>query len=116
MADASKTYVVECYMPGVDDARVREAADRAAVAVRSLGGLEGGIEYLGALLMAVDEVVLHAFHARDAEIVSRAAIAAGLPFERVIESVEVLPAPLIKPGARPSTPLPYLLEPKEVPS
>jgi hypothetical protein len=116
MLDASKTWVVECYVPGVDDAAVRDAAERTAAQIRRLGPDHAGIEYLGALLMAVDEVVLHAFHARDAEIVSRAAIAAGLPFERVIESVEVLPAPLIKPGARPSTPLPYLLEPKEVPS
>jgi hypothetical protein len=115
MADASKTWVVECYMPGVDDARVRLAADRAAAAVRSLGGPESGIEYLGALLMAVDEVVLHAFRASDAALVSRAANAAGLSFERVIESVEVLPAPLIKPGARPSAPHPVRLQPKEVP-
>jgi hypothetical protein len=116
MAEASKTYVVECYMPGVDDARVRRAADEAAAAVRRLGGPGGGIEYLGALLMAVDEVVLHAFRASDAALVSRAAKAAALPFERVIESVEVLPAPLIRPAARPSARPLSLLEPKEVPS
>ena len=116
MTDASKTYVVECYMPGVDEARVRRAADSADAAVRSLGGPDSGIEYLGALLMAVDEVVLHAFRASDAALVNRAAAAADLPFERVIESVEVLPAPLIKPGTRPGAMHSSLLQPEEVPS
>ena len=116
MTDASKTYVVECYVPGVDDVGVRRAADKAAAAVLLLGGPEAGIEYLGALLMAVDEVVLHAFRASDRGLVSQAATAAGLPFERVIESVEVPSVQLIKPGGRPSAPAPSLLQPREVPS
>ena len=116
MTDASKTYVVECYVPGVTDAGVRRAADKAAAAVLLLGGPEAGIEYLGALLMAIDEVVLHAFRASDREVVGRAATAAGLPFERVIEYVEVLAAQLIKPGTRMSAPAPSLLQPREVPS
>ena len=116
MTDASKTYVVECYVPGVTDAGVRRAADKAAAAVLLLGGPEAGIEYLGALLMAIDEVVLHAFRASDRDRVSQAATAAGLPFERVIESVEVLAAQLIRPGPRPVLTPPSLLQAKEVPS
>jgi len=116
MTEGSKTYVVECFLPGVDDAAVHRAADDAAAAVRAIGGPEHGIEYLGALVMAVDEVVLHAFRAVDRELVSQASAAAHLQFERVIESVEVLPMPLIKPNDRQATaPMP-LLQPKEVPS
>jgi hypothetical protein len=98
MTRDSKTYVVECYLPGVDDAAVRRSADDAAAAARRLGGSRAGIEYLGALLMAVDEVVLHAFRAADPQLVRRASTAAGLPFDRIVESVEVLPAPLIRPS------------------
>jgi hypothetical protein len=96
MADASKTYVVECYLPGIDDAAVRRAVDGTAGEVRRLGPKAGAVEYLGALLMAVDEVVLHAFRADGPDLVLQVSVAAGLPFERIVESVEVLPA-LIQP-------------------
>lgn len=118
MTDSSKTYVVECYVTGVNGLAVQRAADATAGQVRRLGPAAGNVEYLGALLIAVDEVVLHAFRATDAEIVRRVSAAAGLPFERIVESLEVLPALLIKPGADRATatdlPAPTLLQPKEV--
>src|SRR5438045_546179 len=99
--ESSRTYVVECYVTGVDDAAVRRAADQAAAATRGFREATGGdpadLEYLGALLMAVDEVVLHAFRAADPELVRRISQAAGLPFARIVESVEVLPGPLVRP-------------------
>jgi len=125
MTEDSKTYVVECYVPDVDDAAVRRAADRAGAVVRGFreatGSADGDLEYLGALLMAVDEVVLHAFRATDPELVRRISTAAGLSFARIVESVEVLPEPLIQPTARPAeAPIGQvsmpLLQPKEVPS
>ena len=121
MPVASKTWVVECYVPGVDDAKVRSAAEHAAAAVRRLGGRDHGLEYLGALLMAVDEVVLHAFRSDDLDLVRSASAAAGLEFERVIESVEILPAALIQPAGDPEAAdapadRTSLLQPKEVPS
>jgi hypothetical protein len=125
MLEASKTFVVECYVPGVDDAAVRRAADRAGAAVRGFreatGTADSELDYLGALLMAVDEVVLHAFRATDPELVRRISAAAGLSFARIVESVEVLPEPLIQPTPRPAeapigqVPM-SLLQPKEVPS
>ena len=120
MTVAPKTWVVECYVPDVDDAAGRRAADQAAAAVRGFRegthGDPGEVEYLGALLMAVDEVVLHAFRAADIDLVRRVSSAAGLPFERVIESVEVLPMPLIRPAGQPTAAPTSLLQPKEVPS
>jgi hypothetical protein len=98
MLDTSKTWVVECYVPGVDDAAVRDAAERTAAQIRRLGPDHAGIEYLGALLMAVDEVVLHAFRAVDQEVVRGVSTAAGLRFERIVESVEVAPAQFIRPA------------------
>lgn len=91
MTEASKTWVVECYVPGVDDAGLRHAADQASAEVRRhMTG--ASIEYLGALLMATDEVVLHTFRATDADLVAHVAATAGLTFDRVVESVEVHPA------------------------
>ena len=120
MLDASKTWVVECYVPGVDDAAVQRAADQTAAAVRgfcqAIGTTTADLEYLGALLMAVDEVVLHAFRATDVDVVRRVSTAADLPFARIVESVEVLPIPLIQPRERPLAPAPSLLQPKEVSS
>lgn len=119
MAENSKTYVVECYLPGVDDAAVRLSTERAAAAARLLEPATGEVEYLGALLMAVDEVVFHSFRAADPELVRLVSTAAGLSFERIVESVEVRPGHLIQ--APPSKPaattaaIPPRLQPKEVP-
>ena len=88
---ARRTFVVECFLPGVDDAAVRQAADEIAAAIRRRDPGSGDLEYLGALLMAVDEVVLHSFRASGLEAVRQVSVAAGLPFARILESVEVTP-------------------------
>ncbi len=93
MAEVTTTYVVECFLPGVDDASVQQAADATAIEVRRLGLADREIEYVGALLMAGDEVVLHTFRARDPELVRRVSAAAGLAFARIVESVAVSAAP-----------------------
>ena len=95
--EPQKTYVVECYVTGVDDAAVRTAANGVAAEVREMPRDAGDIEYLGALLMAVDEVVLHTFRTADPELVRRISTSAGLAFDRIVESVEVLPGALIQP-------------------
>ncbi len=98
MAEIPRIYVVECFVPRVDHAGVQSAVDRAAAETHQAGQGPSSVAYLGALLMAVDEVVLHAFRAADAGTVRRVSLAAGLAFERIVESVEVLPAPLIQPS------------------
>jgi hypothetical protein len=86
---ALRTYLVECYEPGVDDVAVAAAGARARVACAETGADNGSVEYLGALLVAEDEVVFHVFKARDAETVRHASRQAGLRFERVVESVTI---------------------------
>lgn len=92
--DPDHTWLVECFAPGVDDAAVAAAADRVRVV---LAGRDAGtpVEYLGALLVAEDEVVFHAFRAADVEAVRAISAAAGLDFERVVESIGVLPGDAI---------------------
>ena len=60
------------------------------------------ITYLGATLIASDEVVLHAFRAPDVIVVGGACQQAGLSFERVVESVAIPDAAAGPPGTRTS--------------
>ena len=64
-------------------------ATRARAAAVSLVASGERIEYLGAVLVAGDEVVFHAFAAADAVLVERASRSADLRFERIVESVAV---------------------------
>lgn len=89
MSEVRRTYIVECFLPDVDDAAVQQSADAAAAASRFVDTGSGRVEYLGALLIAVDEVVLHAFRASDLELVREASMAAGISYARIVESVEI---------------------------
>jgi hypothetical protein len=96
----SRTWLVECYGPGIGEASVTAASDRArtAVEVERAGGTP--IEYLGALVMPTDEAVFHAFAADDATRVAAASARAGLRYERIVESVSVRAPSLIDALAR----------------
>jgi hypothetical protein len=90
MAESGRTFLVECYLPGIDEAAVAEAGERARRVAEELlaGGRE--IAYLGAMFVAADEVVFHAFRASDARVVKQASRSAGLAFARVVESIGVV--------------------------
>jgi hypothetical protein len=96
---ANRTFLVECYAPGIDAQDVSAAAARARQAAGTL--FETGIQlhYLGALFVAADEVVFHAFSATDRADVERASTTAGLQFERIVESVSVDVGALLPPPA-----------------
>ena len=64
-----RTWLVECYSPGIDRAAVASAGARARAAAAALGADDARVEYLGALLVARDEVVFHAFAAPDPGLV-----------------------------------------------
>lgn len=98
MADPDHTWLVECFAPGIDDAAVAAAADRVRAVLARDDGERAAVEYLGALYMAEDEVVFHAFRAADVEAVRAVSTAAGLAFERVVESIGVLPGAAIGPA------------------
>jgi hypothetical protein len=89
VVEFARTYIVECFLPDVDDHAVQQSADAAAAATRFVDMGAGGVEYLGALMIAVDEVVLHAFRASDLELVRQASAAAGISYARIVESVEI---------------------------
>lgn len=85
----SRTWLVECYAPGLVVASVNESAARARTAVEVVRGSGQRIEYLGALFVAGDEAVFHAFEAEEEAIVADASRRAGLAYQRIVESVAV---------------------------
>jgi hypothetical protein len=78
-------YTAKCYWPGLDPRRLEEiAATRAAEpSVRR----EDGATYRGSLLFPNDELVLSLFESTSRAGATAAAEQAGIPCERIIESV-----------------------------
>jgi hypothetical protein len=72
-------YTAKCFWPGVDELALRAAAARA------------GSTFRGALYMPGDELVLCLFESSSRASVKRASELAGMPCERVIDSVWVEP-------------------------
>jgi len=76
------TYLVECYWPGVSE---REVADRVA----HVSGAQ--VTHVDSILVRDDEIVLCVFEGPSADAVRDATQRAGLPLERIVESVRVIP-------------------------
>jgi hypothetical protein len=79
-------YTAKCFWPGVTDEELRRAATRA-------GGETGERQtiFRGALYLPGDELVLCLFESSSSLGVKRASERAGMPCERVIETVWVDP-------------------------
>ena len=74
-------YTAKCFWPGLTEDELRLAAARA----------ESDASYRGALYLPGDELVLCLFDASSREAVKQSSERAGLPCERVIETVWVAP-------------------------
>jgi Protein of unknown function (DUF4242) len=79
------SFVAECFWIGVTDEDLRRIDERAAAAAETLDSEEDHVRYHGSVLMRSDEVVL-CFFEGPAELVRRAAEAAAIPFERILET------------------------------
>jgi len=79
------SFVAECFWIGVTDDDLRRIDERAAAAVEELDSKEDHVRYRGSVLMRSDEVVL-CFFEGSAAGVRRAAEAAAIPFERILET------------------------------
>jgi hypothetical protein len=85
----TRTYLVECYSPGIDRGGVESAAGRARASATALRNEGRGVEYTGAILVSEDEVVLHVFAADGPAAVREASVRAQVPFERIVEAVTI---------------------------
>lgn len=89
MVTAPRTYLVECYTPGVEQSVIETTAQRARDAAENLRAEGHNVEYVNAIFVPDDEVVFHTFSSDDIESVRQVSVAAEIPFERIIESVAV---------------------------
>ena len=85
----SRQFLVECFLPGVHRRDAEAAAIRARTAARDLRADGRAIEYVGAILLPSDEVVLHRFRADTPELVRLACEHARVAFERVTDALVV---------------------------
>lgn len=81
-----ETFIAECYWPEVS------TDDLWALTERIHACVADGVSFLGSLLIREDEVVLCQFEGR-AVAVRRVAEAAGVPFERLLETTVAPPYP-----------------------
>ena len=81
----TQTYLVECFWPGVSEARVARAVRQLAVA--GTGG--DAVSWVDSILVPDDEIVLCVFEGRSVEAVRASAGRAGLPAERIVTCVQV---------------------------
>jgi uncharacterized protein DUF4242 len=82
-------YAAKCYWPGVTRAALEQATARASGAPSRAGGSE--VNYLGSLLFSNDELALCLFEAPSRAAVKHASEQAGIPCERVMDSVWLQP-------------------------
>jgi hypothetical protein len=100
-ATLSRTYLVECYKPGLERVEVESATDRALAVSAALREEGRRVEYVGAILVPEDEVVFHVFAAESAATVIEASVRASVACERVVESIAVGPLQLTREQAEP---------------
>jgi hypothetical protein len=80
-------YTAKCYWPGVSEGEVRAAIARATSETVE----QPGAAFRGALVLPGDELALCLFDSPSRAAVKRASERAGMPCERVIETVWVAP-------------------------
>jgi hypothetical protein len=87
-SDRTRSYLVECYWPGVSEEVVLDAARRTRDATSELRRQGREIDFVASILIHEDETVFSLFRGSEADV--RAASArAGLPFERVLRSLRI---------------------------
>ena len=84
-------YAAKCYWPGINETEFEAIATRATE--NSSRDPRHGARYLGSLLFQDDELVLCMFEAPSPLAVKRASELAGIPYERVMDSIWLKPCP-----------------------
>lgn len=88
---ASRTYIVECFAPGIHASALAGIGEAAAAAAEAVGTGARRVTYLGATLVPEDEVVFLHYRAASVEAVRAASASLPLPAARIVEAVAVGP-------------------------
>jgi len=81
-------YLVECYWPGVSADKVAAAVERAEQAASELRSHGRPVHVLGSILVPADETVFCFFDGQEADV-RAVSEKAGVPFERILESLRI---------------------------
>jgi hypothetical protein len=90
-------FIVERYLPGLSHAELLRSLERLTQVTEELGREGELVRYLGSTIVPEDEACFCHFEAHSEVAVARANERAGVPFHRIITSVEVGPR-LPRPG------------------
>ncbi|HEX6351244.1 MAG TPA: nickel-binding protein [Candidatus Dormibacteraeota bacterium] len=82
---ARKSYLVECYWPGLTEARAASSTRRAEQAAAQLAAGGAEIAYRSAIIVPEDEVALCLFEAASPSDVAEVCRRAGLPYDRILQ-------------------------------
>jgi hypothetical protein len=91
-------YAAKCYWPGVTEHELAAAATRALREAEDLTHDGSSVAFLGSLFFPGDDLVLCLFDASSRAVVKQANERAGIPCERIMESLW-----LARPGRATST-------------
>jgi hypothetical protein len=86
--DREKSYLVESYWPGVSKETLASAARRAHEVASDLRLRGGNVDFVSSIFVPADETVFWLFNGLEADV-RAASEQAGVPFERVLESLHV---------------------------
>ena len=84
-----RVYLVEHYWPGVTDETFADAAERVRTAAEELARAGARIGFMHWTLVPEDENAFCVFSAFSAALVAEAYARAGVPFERIVDALEV---------------------------
>jgi hypothetical protein len=80
------SYLVECFWPSVGPKQLADVETRVQAATSALRRQGRDIDFVGSILVIVDESVFYLFDGCETEVRS-VSQEAGIPFERVLETV-----------------------------
>jgi len=84
----AKSYLVECYWPGVSEEKLALASQRVRRAAYGLRRHGRELRFRGSILVPADETVFCLFDGVEADV-RAVSEEAGMPFERVLESLRI---------------------------
>jgi hypothetical protein len=87
---ALETFLVERYWPDVDLTKLRDALPRLHATISAIAAEGGRVEYLGSILMPVDQVVFSLMAAADETLVRQVNELADLPADRIARAIALL--------------------------
>jgi hypothetical protein len=87
-SDETRSYLVECYWPGVDEDKLAAVVRRALAAASDLRNSGRRVYFVGSILVPADETVFCLFDGAE-EDVRAVSERAEVPFERVLLSLRI---------------------------